>query len=229
MNAPDGLRAGKPPSEADLVAAARRRDEPAIRELIRRNNQRLFRVARAVLANDAEAEDVVQETYVRAFTRLEGFEGRAAFSTWLTRIALNEALGRRRRRRPTVDIEAIEQQQGGGAMLIPFPGSTLPTSPETDVARREMTAMLEELVDGLPQPFRTVFVLREVEEMSTEEVAQHLDIRAETVKTRLFRARRLLRTAIEARLSPGFSAIFPFDGARCAGVADRVMARLRLE
>jgi RNA polymerase sigma-70 factor (ECF subfamily) len=210
-----------------LVKAAQGGDEAAVRALIQRNNQRLFRVARAVLRSDAEAEDVVQETYVRAFTRLDSFEGRSAFSTWLTRIALNEALGRRRRQRPTIDMDALEASaEAGGAELIPFPGGVLPSSPESETARGEMKLLLEELVDELPLDFRTVFVLREVEELSTEESAEFLGIKPETVKTRLHRARRLLRAALQERLSPAFSEIFPFDGQRCADMADRVVARL---
>jgi RNA polymerase sigma-70 factor, ECF subfamily len=215
-------------TEGDLVSLARGRDEAAIRELIRRNNQRLFRVARAVLHDDAEAEDVVQETYVKAFTRLDGFQGRAQFSTWLTRIALNEAFGRRRRRRPTGNLEDVETAQTGGAELIPFPGSVPPLDPEATASRGEMGRLLEELVDDLPEMFRVVFVLREVEEMSTEEVAAFLEINPGTVKTRLFRARRLLRRAMEARVAHGFGALYPFDGARCARLADRVVAVLAL-
>jgi RNA polymerase sigma-70 factor, ECF subfamily len=214
-------------TETELLAAARQGDEAAVRALVQRNNRRLFRVARAVLRNDAEAEDVVQETYVRAFTRLAEFEERAAFSTWLTRIALNEALGRRRRRRPTLDVDGPQAAAMQTAELIPFPGGALPASPEAEAVRGEMKALLEELVDELPEAFRTVFVLREVEEMSTEETADFLAIRPETVKTRLHRARRLLRTALQERLSPAFSEIFPFDGRRCARLADRVVARLR--
>lgn len=213
-------------TDAALVTHARGHNEAAIRELIRRNNQRLFRVARAVLRNDAEAEDAVQETYVKAFTRLESFEGKAAFSTWLTRIALNEAIGRRRRIRPTADIDAVEQAQSGGAQLIPFPGAAMPPSPEMSAAQKEMRVMLEELIDELPEPFRVVFVLREIEDMATDEVAGYLGIKPATVKTRLFRARRLLREALEARFAQGFAAVYPFDGWRCARLADRVVARL---
>jgi RNA polymerase sigma-70 factor (ECF subfamily) len=215
-------------SDETLVARARAREEAAIRELIRRNNQRLFRVARAVLRNDAEAEDVVQESYVKAFTKLDGFEGKAAFSTWLTRIALNEALSRRRRRRPTDGLEAVETAEARGADVIPFPGAPVPLSPETITGNHEMQRMLEELVDTLPDAFRMVFVLREVEDLSTEEVASHLSIRPATVKTRLFRAKKLLREALEARFAEGFSALYPFDGARCARLADRVVGKLAL-
>jgi RNA polymerase sigma-70 factor, ECF subfamily len=213
-------------SDSDLVALALRRDEMAIRELIRRNNQRLFRAARAVLRDDAEAEDVVQETYVKAFTKLESFQGRAAFSTWLTRIALNEAIGRKRRTRSTVDLDAVEKAQAARAELIPFPGAAAPMNPETMAARGELGRMIEELVDSLPTPFRVVFVLREVEELSTEEVAAFLGIKGATVKTRLFRAKKLLRDAMEARFSQGFATLYPFDGLRCARLADRVIARL---
>lgn len=215
-------------ADDDLVAAALRRDEAAVRELIRRNNQRLFRAARAVLRDDAEAEDVVQETYVKAFTKLDTFEGKAAFSTWLTRIAINEAIGRKRRKRPTTGIEAAEAAEAGGARLIPFPGAASPLSPEAMAARGEIGGLLEELVDALPESFRIVFVLREIEDMSTEEVAADLGIKPATVKTRLFRARKLLREALEARFTQGFAAVYPFDGLRCTRMADRVVARLRL-
>ena len=214
-------------TEAELLAAARAGGQTAIRALIQANNRRLFRVARAVLRDDAEAEDVVQETYVRAFTRLKSFEGKSAFSTWLTRIALNEALGRLRRRRVTVDIDLLEQtKEPGGAEVIAFPGSQPLASPETEAGRMEMKALLEEMVDALPPDFRVVFVLRAVEELSTEETAVYLSIKPETVKTRLFRARQLIRAGIEERLSPAFADIFPFDGARCAHMADRVVSRL---
>lgn len=224
---PDRTRVDPGAGEAALLAAARGGERGAIRALIQANNRRLFRVARAVLRDDAEAEDVVQETYVRAFTRLGSFEGKSAFSTWLTRIALNEALGRLRRRRPTVDLELLERtRDAGGADIIAFPGARPPENPETEAGRMQMRALLEELVDALPPDFRVVFVLRAVEELSTEETAAFLSIKPETVKTRLFRARKLIRAGIEARLSPGFAEIFPFDGARCAHMADRVVARL---
>ncbi len=219
---------GEAANERALLAAARRGEEAAIRGLIQANNRRLFRLTRAVLRDDAEAEDVVQETYVRAFTHLHGFEGKSAFATWLTRIALNEALGRLRRRRITVDIDLLEQSnQAGGAEVIAFPGAQPPASPETEAGRMEIKALLEELVDALPPDFRVVFVLRAVEELSTEETAAYLSIKPETVKTRLFRARKLIRAGIEERLSPAFGEIFPFDGARCVNMAERVVARLR--
>ena len=211
-----------------LVERARQGDEAAVRTIVQRHNRRLYRVARAVLRNDSEAEDVVQETYVRAFTSLGSFRGDSALSTWLTRIALNEALGRVRRRRSTTGLEAAEAEGGSnGACLIMFPSSPSSATPETELARGQVRALLEQAVDELPEPFRVVFILREIEDMSTEETAMHLSIRSETVKTRLHRARRLLRTALDKRLSSAFSELFPFGGMRCERMADRVIQRLR--
>jgi RNA polymerase sigma-70 factor (ECF subfamily) len=209
-------------ADEPLVRLAAQGDEGAVRILIRRHNRRLFRVARAVLRDDAEAEDVVQETYVRAFSNLASFRGEARLSTWLTRIALNEALGRARRRRPTVELSDTELQEG--RVLIFSPAT--PTSPESETARSHVRDVLEDAVDALPDPFRMVFILRDVEGMDIEETAAQLLIKQETVKTRLHRARGMLRRTIEQRFSAGFSDLFPFDGERCAGMADRVLERL---
>ena len=209
-----------------LVDLARHRHEQAIRTLIQRHNQRLFRAARAILRSDSEAEDVVQATYVKAFTHLDGFRGDAAFSTWLTRIALNEAMGRARGRRTTVGVDQIETQQAqAGGEIVLFPTGTA-ADPEAEMGRQEIRALLEHAIDELPAPFRAVFVLRDVEGLSIEETAAHLDVRPETVRTRLFRARRLLRTAIEQRARGSFASLFPFDGARCVSMADRVIEDL---
>jgi len=207
-----------------LVRLAAQGEESAIRILIQRHNRRLFRVARGVLRDDAEAEDVVQETYVRAFSNLASFRGEARLSTWLTRIALNEALGRARRRRPTVELSDAEMREGR-VLIVPSASSS--ANPESETARSHLRHVLEEAVDALPELFRVVFVLRDVEGMDTEETASQLSIRPETVKTRLHRARRMLRTAIEERLSATFSELFPFDGERCVRMADRVVERLR--
>ena len=123
--------------------------------IIKRHNQRLYRVARAVLNDDTEAEDVLQETYIHAFTHLSDFRGAARLSTWLTRIALNEALGRRRQRRPVVEVKAIE------AMAAPF--SAHKPDPEQATALGEIRRLLERAVDSLPEPFRIVFVMRDVD------------------------------------------------------------------
>ena len=215
-------------SDEELVALARQGGENAVRVLIKRNNRRLFRAARAVMRNDAEAEDVVQEAYVLAFTKLDSFRGGAQFSTWLTRIALNEALGRVRRRRPTAELSELDVAAGPqGGSVIMFPTSLTPPAADAELARGQVREFLEKAVDDLPDAFRTVFILRDVEEMSVEETANQLSLKPETVKTRLHRARRLMRAAVEKRVAATFSELFPFDGARCEGMADRVVERLR--
>jgi RNA polymerase sigma-70 factor (ECF subfamily) len=215
-------------AEADLVGLARARDEAAVREIVRRYNQRLFRAARSIMRNDGDAEDVVQAGYVQAFTHLQNFRGESALSTWLTRIVLNEALGRMRRRRPTTGLEAIEAAQAnGGAQIIEFPLLQDHPDPEAAMSRLEIRELLEQAVDSLPEAFRAVFVLRDVEGLSAEETAAQLQIRPETVNTRLFRARRRLRELLAEQLSPMFGGLFPFDGERCVHMADRVVAQLR--
>lgn len=209
-------------SDAALVERMRAGDEAAVRALVRRHNRRLFRVARGVLRDDAEAEDVVQETYVRAFANLSRFRGEAGIATWLTRIAFNEALGRRRRRRPAEDIAAVGDLSADDPRVVAFPSPTA----EAEAGRSQARALLEPLIDSLPPDFRVVLILRDVEGLTAEETAEHLGIRPETAKTRLHRARRLLRAALLERLGGGFGDLYPFDGARCAEMADRVVARL---
>jgi len=212
-----------------LVDRARNRDGAAVRLIMQRHNRRLFRAARSILHDDAEAEDVVQEAYFRAFTHLAGFRGEAQLSTWLTRIAVNEALGRLRRRRLTVglkDIDAINDQ--GEARVIYLPSARQDGDPEAAAARAEVRRMLERAVDELPTSFRTVFVLRDIEEMSIEETAAHLGLRPETVKTRLHRARRLLRQSLDRTLSSAVSDVFPCAGARCTRITEAVLERLGL-
>jgi RNA polymerase sigma-70 factor (ECF subfamily) len=195
--------------------------------LVRRYNQRLFRVARAIVRNDADAEDVVQQSYVNAFTHLGSFRGEARFSTWLTRIAVNEASGRLRARRPTAALEALDREATLSAEIIRFPLVKPAPDPEAEMSRTEIRFLLEQAVDALPPGFRAVFVLRDIEGMSTEETAEQLALKPETVKTRLHRARKLMREAIETRLSGTFGTLFPFDGERCVYMADRVLAALR--
>jgi RNA polymerase sigma-70 factor (ECF subfamily) len=213
------------PDEA-LVLLARKGDEPAIRTIIKRHNQRLFRVARAIVHNDAEAEDVVQASYVSAFTHLGDFRDEARLSTWLTRIAANEAIGRLRRQRPTTGVEQIDLESATSAQIIQFPRLQGQTNPESEMSRQEVREFLELAVDRLPSAFRAVFVLRDVEGLSVEETASFLSIKEETVRSRLHRARRLMRTAIEEKVSGAFASLFPFDGERCVHMADRVVDAL---
>ena len=214
---PDGAR----------VARALAHDEAAVREIVRRYDQRLFRVARSIVRNDADAEDVVQQGYLQAFTHLASFRAEAKFSTWLTRIVLNEAVGRVRRNRPTTTVEQIELEQNTSAQIIQFPLLQSHLDPETAMSRQEVRALLEHAVDALPDHFREVFVLRDVEGLSAEETAAQLSIKPETVNTRLLRARRLLRTANENQLKPSISRLIPFDGERCVHMADRAVTELK--
>ena len=209
-----------------LVVLARHGDERAVRELVRRHNQRLFRAARSIVRNDGEAEDVVQAAYVRAFRHLDQFRGGARFSTWLTRIAINEATTRLRRRRPTVDVDAVDIAASAGT-VIAFPTVRLPVDPEAEMSRTEIRALLERAIDDLPPIFRTVFVLRDIEGLSVEETAEQLHQKPVTVRTRLHRARQMLRATLEAEIAGSFGGLFPFDGQRCVAMADRVLVALR--
>lgn len=222
---PPDLLHTKDATEKDLISRAMRKDERAIRAIIRENNQRLFRVARSILKDDNEAEDAVQESYVRAFTSLADFRGDAHLSTWLTRILINEALGRLRRSRPEIGLESIEAGHAVEAQVIPFPMSAQ-LDPERSTAQHEIRRILERAIDALPEPFRLVLVARLVEEMSIEETAALLGLRPQTVKTRLHRARLLLREDMERRVGPLFTDLFPFAGRRCERIADAVVARL---
>lgn len=212
--------------EAELVALARCRDEQAVRELIRRLNRRLFRVARGVVESDAEAEEVVQEAYLYAFTRLDEFRGEARFSTWAARITLNAARMRKRASRPHEEYDTVAEHHDTRGLVLPFPGSGL-DQPDTALARSEVRTLLERAVAELPEEFRLVFLLREAEGMSTLAIARELGLNPITVKTRLFRARRRLRNHLERRLRGGFESVFPFDGVRCAAMADRVVRLLK--
>lgn len=207
--------------ERNLVERAKSGDQSAFRA-----NRRLYRVARAVMKDATEAEDVVQETYLSAFSNLSNFRGDSSLATWLTRITLNEALGRRRKQRATVTLENVEIAQETSAQIIQFPAMNTETDPERSAAQREIRRLLEHAMDALPEPFRLVFIMRDVEEMNIEETASHLGIRPETVKTRLHRARRLLRQSLEGQLSSTLKDAFPFAGARCARVTAAVLSRL---
>jgi RNA polymerase sigma-70 factor, ECF subfamily len=209
-------------SDEALVARARERDEASVRVITTRYNRRLFRVARSILRDDAEAEDVVQETYVRAFTGLDHFRGDAAFGTWITRIAMNEALGRLRKRRPTVDWETYVENRPQ-AQIIDFPVSAASNDPEKMMAQGEIRVVLEKAIDELPDSFRAVFVARIVEAMTVEETADLFGLKPETVKTRLHRARALLRDALDKQLGPALTNTFPFGGHRCEAMTKKMV------
>jgi RNA polymerase sigma-70 factor (ECF subfamily) len=212
--------------EQDMIARACRGDQAAIRTIVRQNNRRLFRVARSILKDDWEAEDAVQEAYVRAFSHLSQFEGRSAFSTWLTRIVVNEALGRLRKRRPVADFADVERGAADNGQLVPFPLATPQLDPERAMAQSQLNNVLEKAIDALPDVYRVVLVARVIEEMSVEETAGLFDLEPATVKTRLHRARALLRRALEENVGPMLTDTYQFGGARCERLADRVIARL---
>lgn len=222
--APTG--AGAKLDESELVERARARDGDAFRTIVQTYNRRLYRIARSILRNDSEAEDVVQEAYVRAFMHLESFRGDSSLATWLSRITMNEALGRLRLRRPMVDLATCEAQ-GSEAEIIQFP-HTARSDPERTMAQRELLQLVEVATDRLPEVYRTVFITRVIEGMSVEETAELLGIRQETVKTRLHRARRLVREQLDKQIGPVLMDAFPFAGKRCERVTEIVMKRLGL-
>ena len=198
----------------------------AFPHLMRRANQRLFRMARGVLDDDDEAEDVVQESWLQVYAKLDTFRGESNVLTWMTRIVLNEAYQRLRERRPTTDVEQLDIAEVGSARVIPFPNMFGIENPAASASRAQIRQLLEQAVADLPEPFRLVFILREIEECTIEETAQSLEIRAETVKTRLHRARRLLRVALQDSLRTTLCDAFPFLGPRCARMTDAVMKAL---
>ena len=193
---------------------------------MRRNNRRLFRAARGIIGTDWEAEEVVQDAYVRAFRALGTFRQEATLGTWLTRIAINEAHGRLRGQREMLPLTDLDDTTM--ADIIQFPGATPTSDPEREAALSEIRVLLEGAIDALPAPFRAVFILRHVEGLTTEETAQVLSIEAETVKTRLHRARTRLQRALQDQLAPALKDTFPFEGERCRRLTRTVLHRLGL-
>ena len=212
-------------SEATLIAQALERDAAAVAEITTRYNRRLFRIARSILRSDDEAEDAVQSAYLKAFSSLSEFRGECSLGTWLTRIVMNEALGQLRRRTRALPLDESEAGAVGGR-IIAFPGANPAVDPERAVAQRQIQAVLEQAIDELPDLFRTVLVARVLENMSVEETAALLGLQTQTVKTRLHRARRLLRAALEQRVGPVLTNAFPFDGWRCERMTETVLRRL---
>ncbi len=202
-------------SDEEIVALVVAGETALFELLMRRHNQRLYRVTRAMLGDAAEAEDVTQDAWVRAFEHLGQFAGRARFSTWLTRIAVHEASARLRRRGRHVDIEETMETLSSAA-----------AGPELGAAIHELGGVIEKAVEALPAAYGSVFMLREIEGLSTAETAACLEINAETVKTRLHRARALLRNHITARIGAAVRDTFPFAGARCDRMVAAVMARI---
>lgn len=216
------------PDEFDMVRRAARGEEGAVRIIMQTHNRRLYRVARSIVRDGAEAEDVLQEAYLHAFHSLAGFRGDASLATWLTRIVLNEAL-QRVRRHTDLPASQIERPNQSASHVIPFPINGIPVAdPERAMAQRQLCQLVERAIDELPQDFRTVLVARVVEGMSVDETAALLGIRPETVRSRLHRARRALKVTLADHIGPLFSDVFPFDGQRCERITNAVVARLDL-
>jgi RNA polymerase sigma-70 factor (ECF subfamily) len=211
-----------PISDEEVVQRVRAGETGLFEVVMRRYNQRLYRVARAILRNDAEAEDVMQQAYVNAYLHLEQFENRATFSTWLTRIAVYEALARARRRARFDETDTTSDKD---CEYMDSLRSTSP-DPEQQASLGELQTLLDSAIDALPEHFRAVFVMRDVEGMSTAETAECLELTQETTKTRLHRARTLLRQDLHQRAGIANAAAFLFHVPRCDRVVAGVLERI---
>lgn len=214
--------------DAELARRCASRDRNAITEVIASNNQRLFRAAWSILRNRSEAEEAVQSAYMQAFAAIGSFEGRSSLATWLTRIVINEALGKRRteeRRRRQLHEKGVAVMETYRETLM---RGSAPESPDVTVARAQIRTLLEQAVAALPETFRTVFVLREIEGLSVEQTAEVLGTAEATVKTRLFRARRRMQELLAPELGTALRGTFPFAGADCAALTVRVLDALGL-
>ena len=212
--------------DVELARLCAARNEPALRHVITANNQRLFRAAWSILKNRWDAEEVVQAGYLKAFDRIGDFAGRSALSTWLTRIVINEALGRLRsskRRHAQLEAEGVSVLETYREALM---RGSEPVPPDAAMARAQLRQLLERAVAALPDGFRTVFVLRDVEGLSVDETAEVLGIPPATVKTRLYRARHRLQQALAPEVGSALSGAFPFAGADCAAMTERVLTAI---
>lgn len=220
-------RATEALGDNELVERARARDPSAFRTIMKAHNQRLYRLARGIVRNDAEAEDIVQEGYVRAFSHLDGFRGDSSLATWLSRIVINEALGRMRKKRRSVEVPESSRPQPE-ANIIQFPVNISNDDPERSMAQRQILNLVERATDNLPDVYRTVFVARVIEGLSIDETSELLGVKPETVKTRLHRARHLVRKELDAQIGPVLLDAFPFAGRRCERLTVAVLGRLGL-
>lgn len=220
-----------PPAKAltdDQIVTRVLAGEPHLFELLmRRYNPRVYRVTRAILKSDADAEDAMQDAYVQAFTNLASFEGRASFATWLTRIALHAALGRVRRGKNVTVVEDLDEMPIAPEKH-PMSSQMMAKSPETGADDRELRTILEAAIDELPEHYRTVFVLRAVEDLSVTEAAESLDLQEETVRTRFFRARAMLKESLLEKIDGATRGVYDFHLSRCDRVVAAVLARIGL-
>jgi RNA polymerase sigma-70 factor (ECF subfamily) len=226
---PPPVRTTAPEEPGDVVARAAAGDARAFEDIMRRYNRLMYRTARSVLRDDAESEDAVQEAYLKAWRALPGFRGDSRLSTWLVRIVMNQALSRLRRRNGVVvsfgAIGLAEEEQEE----FPMQSDRSPPDPEDAARRAELARLVERHIDRLPEQFRTVFVLRALEEMSAQEVAHALHIPEATVRTRFFRARAQLRESLARDIDFATEDAFSFDGARCDRIVAAVLQALPTE
>jgi RNA polymerase sigma-70 factor (ECF subfamily) len=208
-------------TDEEIVHRVRAGEASLYEVLVRRHNQLLYRVARAIVRNEAEAEDVVQDAYVRAFAHLDQFEGRARFGAWLTRIAVNEALARLRMQQR---IQPLAEDGGEGEYAVP--ANCHFRNPEEHTSNEELGRILEEALLSLPEQYRAVVMLRDVQEMSTAETAEALGLTEENVKVRLHRGRAFLRESISDRVGTTAREAFSFMGTRCEQMTALVMRRV---
>lgn len=213
----------EPLTDEEVVARVLAGETAMFEIVMRRHNQRLYRVARAILRNDGEAEDVMQDAYVRAYEHLRQFAGRAKFSTWLTRIAVHEALTRQHRKDRYEELEPMSEREGDPMDRF----ASLTPNPEQQTSNSELRRLLEDAVERLPDSYRAVFMLRDVEEMSTTDAAYALEISEENVKVRLHRARALLRKGLFALAGKESREAFSFNAVRCDRVVKNVFERIQ--
>ena len=230
MNAaPNQVQEPRTP-DATLAKRIASGDHGAFVILMRRHNQALFRTARSILRDDAEAEDAVQDAYLLAYRAMGSFRAEAKLSTWLVRIVVNESLGRARRNRRRAEVIPMDGNAGTDTQAMEnIVSEDLSTQPERAAASAETRRLIEARIDELPDAFRSVFVLRALEEMSIEEVAASLDITEATVRTRFFRAKSLLRASLSREIDHAFDEAFAFAGERCDRIVEGVLARLQDE
>jgi len=226
MKSPQPTTPAADASDAELAPRVAAGEPAAFEALMRRHNRALFRTARAILRDDAEAEDALQEAYLQAYRSIGGFRGEAKLSTWLARIVANEALMRVRKRARRAEI--VPLQAGVTETEInEIPDENMNDTPERSAQRTEMRRLLEAQIDSLPDDYRVVFVLRAVQELSVEETAETLGIPQATVRTRLFRARSLLREGLATKIDVACEEAFSFAGERCDRIVANVLERLK--
>jgi RNA polymerase sigma-70 factor (ECF subfamily) len=211
--------------DAELVRLAREGSASALRLIVRRHNQRLYRVARAIVRDDSEAEDVMQDAYLSAFANLGKFRAEARLATWLTRIVVTKAINRLQREDavPLAAVDYLERREADIGGMAPL---AFEFDPEATAARSQVRELLERAIDNLPEPFRVVFVMRMVEELSVKETASSLGLREETVKSRLYRAKKMMRERLQPALATALTDIFTFQDPRCREFTDALLARL---